>query len=91
MVAAFCALTVWLLGLFATSAELHDSLHHEAGEADHTCAVTLFRDGAENPAPAAFLPVAPVLFPAGEVAPATVVPVADAQVRLPPGCGPPLC
>ena len=89
--AAFCALTVWLLGLFATSAQLHGSLHRDIADAGHACAITLFREGVEDSVGATVLAVTPVLFSAGETVAAPMVPVADADVRLPPGCGPPLC
>ena len=86
----FGALTVWLLGLLAASPELHSLLHEDAGRAGHTCAITLFREGVEDGLGAAVLVATPALFPAGETVAVMVLPVADADVRLPPGCGPPL-
>lgn len=86
-----CALTVWLLGVFAVSSDLHGTLHHEAGNLGHTCAVTLFRDGVEDPLPAIILTPAPVLYPTGEVPMVVAVVAAEPDTRLPPGCGPPLC
>lgn len=89
--AAFCALTVWLLGLFVASAPLHGALHQDAGHAGHTCAITLFREGIEDAVGSAAIIVTPALSPRGATAALTAVLVADADVRLPPGCGPPLC
>ncbi len=89
--AAFCALTVWLLGLFVASAPLHGALHHDADHAEHTCAITLFREGIEDAVGAAAIIVTPALFSADEAVAAWRVPVADADGRLPPGRGPPLC
>jgi len=89
--AAFCALTVWLLGLFVASAPLHGALHQDAGHASHTCAITLFREGIEDAVGSAAIIVTPALFSAGETVAALLVPGADADDRLPPGCGPPRC
>ncbi len=50
-VAGACALLVWVLGLLATSPDLHAALHADADHADHECAITLFSHGAENSAP----------------------------------------
>lgn len=89
--AFFCALTVWLLGHFVVSAQLHGALHQDAGNASHICAITLFREGIEDAVGSAAIIVTPAFFPVGETVAVTSVPVSDADVRLPPGCGPPLC
>lgn len=88
--AAFCALTVGLLDLLTASTELHETLHAEAGHADHTCAVTLFSEGIENPTGAAVITVVPGFLPAGDVCALPAAPWKDAGNRLPPGRGPPL-
>lgn len=90
-VAAICALTVWLLGLFAASSQLHVSLHSDADDAGHACAITLFSQGLEDSPGCADLVVTPALFRAGEIAALTAAPVTDTPDRLPPGRGPPLC
>lgn len=89
--AVLCALTVWLLGLFAASSQLHVSLHTDAGHAGHSCAITLFSHGLEDSLGCADLVVTPALFPAGEIATVAVAPLTDTPGRLPPGRGPPLC
>jgi hypothetical protein len=86
-----CALTLWLLGLFAASSQLHGSLHADAGHAGHSCAITLFSHGLEASLGCADLVVTPALFPAGGFATPPVAPLSDAPDRLPPGRGPPLC
>ena len=91
VLAALCALNIWLLGLFAASSHLHEAVHDESATAGHTCVITLFRDGVEDPLPAIVLVAAPALFPAGEIAPAPAAPASHADVRLPPGRAPPLC
>lgn len=90
-VAAICALTVWLLGVFAASSHLHDSLHSDAGHAGHSCAITLFSQGLEEALGGADLVVTPALFAAGEIAPVVSASFSDTSDRLPPGRGPPLC
>jgi hypothetical protein len=90
-VAAVCALTVWLLGLFAASSQLHVSVHADAGHAGHSCAITLFSHGLEDSLGCADLVVTPALFPAGEIAPVAIAPLSEMSDRLPPGRGPPLC
>ncbi len=90
-VAVLCAITVWLLGLFAASSQLHISLHADADHAAHTCAIILFSHGLEDSLGCVDLVVTPALFPAGEIATAAVAPLTDTPDRLPPGRGPPLC
>ena len=89
--AVFCALTVWVLGHFVASAQLHGALHDDAGHASHTCAITLFREGIEDAVGPAAIIVTPALLSADETVAPLLVLVADADSRLPPGCGPPLC
>jgi len=86
-----CALTVWLLGLFVASSQLHISLHDDAAHAGHTCAITLFSQGLEDSLGHVDPVVTPALFPAGEIATVAVAPLTDTPDRLPPGRGPPLC
>lgn len=89
VLAAVCALAVWLLGILAFSPELHGHVHADAGAAQHECAVTLFQHGAENP----FAAVAPAIAPVGpaeddlSLADRLVPP--SGEVRLQPSCGPP--
>lgn len=80
---------VWLLGILAGSPELHASLHKDAGLADHSCAVTLFNQGAENPAPPAIFVAAPQLAIVATVAPVEPLRVESPEDWLPPGRGPP--
>lgn len=90
-VAVSCALTVWLLGLFAASSQLHASLHADAADAGHTCAITLFSQGLEDSLGCADIVVTPALFPAGGLTAAPAAPLTETSDRLPPGRGPPLC
>jgi len=90
-VALLCALTVWLLGLFAASSQLHVSLHADAGHASHACSITLFSHGLEDCLGSADLVVTPALFAAGEIAAVIAAPATDTPDLLPPGRGPPLC
>jgi hypothetical protein len=88
-------LAVLLMGLvlfvaaLASSESLHKLIHHDADEAGHECAVTLFAHGqVDSPVVevAAIIPVAPV-----EFLPLTSVSVVNALVEtLPPGRGPPV-
>ena len=51
---------LWALAL-AASAQLHEALHHDAGNANHQCVATMFQHGAcEKALPANAVPV---LFP----------------------------
>jgi len=90
-VALLCALTVWLLGLFAASPLLHGSLHHDAAHAGHTCTITLFSQGLEVSLGRADLIVTPALFPTGEIATLSITRLTRESDRLPPGRGPPFC
>lgn len=85
-----CALTVWLLGLAGASSQLHVSLHADADDAGHACAITLFSHGLDHPLGCADLVVTPALFPAGEIGSLPVILLTDTSDRLPPGRGPPL-
>ncbi len=88
--ALFCALAVWGLGLLAASPQLHASLHHDAGQADHECVVTLFSHGV-NPDTGVLTNLgAPQLSVAAHYPLAPARPASDAHLRLPPACGPPL-
>jgi hypothetical protein len=89
--ALLCALAVWVLGVLGTSAELHGALHAEAGHADHTCAITLFSHGLENPTPGAELVVAPLALVVESARIEVTLCVPACAHRLPPGCGPPAC
>ena len=90
-VTVLCALLVGLLGLFAASSHLHDSVHADADHAEHSCAITLFSQGLEDSLGHADPVVTPALFTAGEVAAAAAALVTATPDRLPPGRGPPLC
>jgi hypothetical protein len=89
-VAAFCALSIWLLGQFAVSAQLHGTVHTDADHGGHTCAITLFSEGLENPAGGAVMAVAPALFPNGDLVTPTAWHLTETENRLPPGRGPPV-
>lgn len=86
----FCAVAVWLLGLLAGSPELHAALHPEAGLAGHACAVTLFQQGTEDPAPQVFFVTAPRLVVVAPAIPAQPLGVESPENWLRPGRGPPL-
>jgi len=86
----FSAAAVWVLGLLAVSPQLHATLHSDAGHIEHSCAVTLFAHGVEIATGGTCAVCAPVLFPAGQCSVQPALPVAEADYRLPPGCGPPL-
>ena len=80
---------VLLLNAMASSPELHEFFHADAGHADHECAVTLFAHGqVDSPVmdAAVIVPVASV-----EFVPQISVSVPNALVEsLPPGRGPPV-
>ena len=80
---------VLFMTALASSESLHKLVHHDADEAGHECAATLFAHGqVDSPvvAVAAIIPVAPVDF-----LPLTSVSVFSALVEtLPPGRGPPV-
>ncbi len=89
-VAVYCALMVWVLGLLATSPQLHAALHSDADHQDHTCAVTLFSHGVENAVPqAGFTSVSFVLLEDATV-PAEVCAAAAPRYWLLPGRAPPV-
>ena len=77
------------MAALASSETLHKLIHHDADEAGHECAVTLFAHGqVDSPVVevAAIIPVAPV-----EFLPLASVSVFNALVvTLPPGRGPPV-
>lgn len=88
--AAFCAVLVWALGLLAASPELHAALHHDADQADHVCAVTLFHQGTENPVPPLVIAPAPLLTVVALVAPVDSFRFEAPDGWLQPAQGPPL-
>jgi hypothetical protein len=88
--AAFCAVLVWALGLLAASPELHAALHHDADQADHVCAVTLFHQGTENPVPLLVVAPEPLLTVAAIVAPVEPFRFETPDGWLQPAQGPPL-
>ena len=56
MLAGFCALLVFTLGLFAASPLLHEQLHHATDHADDGCAIVLFANGVAVPLAVPVLP-----------------------------------
>lgn len=90
--AAWLALTVWALGIFGVSPDLHAALHHHDGEhpTAHECAVTLFAHGVETLDPAPELHRVADARELGRVA----APRTHAWTQPPylhrPACGPPL-
>jgi hypothetical protein len=88
-VAALLIGLVLFMAALASSEALHKLIHHDADEAGHECAATLFAHGqVDSPVVevAAIIPVAPV-----EFLPLTSVSVVNALVEtLPPGRGPPV-
>ncbi|MBA4136107.1 MAG: hypothetical protein C0518_02180 [Opitutus sp.] len=90
VLAAACALAVWLLGVLSVSPELHGHVHDGEPAEHHECAVTLFQHGAENPAEGVALTIAPAVWVAGELAVADRVAPLAVDVRLQPSCGPPV-
>jgi hypothetical protein len=89
LLAGGCAALVVLLAVLAASPALHQWLHHDAGAADHDCAVTLFQHGAG--AAAAAIAVAATVWTV--VALAIIAPLGPDLDRrrywLPPGNAPP--
>lgn len=88
--AAFCAVTIWLLGLLAGSPDLHASLHQDASLAGHSCAITLFHQGAEDPAPQVFFVTAPQLVVLAAAIPHQPRRAESPEDWLRPGRGPPV-
>lgn len=106
VVAAGCALAIWLLGILALSPELHARLHGHGAEAercahhghehhddapatDHTCAVTLFQHGVDDPLSTVLVLAAPSARPVGEIARPGSAPRRAADLRLHFGQAPP--
>jgi hypothetical protein len=89
VIAGLLAGMVLFMTALASSEPLHKLVHHDADEAGHECAATLFAHGqVDSPvvAVAVILPVAPV-----EFLPLTSVSILNALVEtLPPGRGPPV-
>jgi hypothetical protein len=90
-VAVCAALLVWLLGIFAASAELHAALHRDADHQDHSCAITLFSHGTDDTSDHRELVAVLALFSVGAIIAESTRWIGEAPHRLPPGCGPPLC
>lgn len=83
---------VGLLGLLAASPELHaqaDCADCDPPPAEHVCAVTLFAQGAENPAETAPLLPAPRRLVVAGLQVADTAPPRAVDVRLPSGRDPP--
>ena len=79
---------VLFLNAMAAAPALHELIHHDAGKADHQCAVTLFAHGKVDAA----APAIPVVVPSviSEAAPHQALSVFSAPVEdLPPGRAPP--
>ncbi len=89
-VAVFCAVVVWLLTLLSGSPQLHAALHGDAARAGHVCAVTLFSQGTENPAPLILLVATPILAVLATLAPAEPRRAESPQDWLLPGRAPPV-
>lgn len=89
-VAASCALLVWVLGLIATSPQLHTALHSDADHQDHACAVTLFSHGVEAATPPAVLTAVALVLLEDSAVPAEVGAAAAPRYRLLPGRAPPV-
>jgi hypothetical protein len=89
--AALSAGLVLLLAVLGASPDLHALIHPDADHGNHSCAVTLFHQGLDAPAPVVFVAVAPA-----RLAFELVIPEAAARPdahldRLQPGRGPPFC
>jgi hypothetical protein len=89
ILAGCCVALVLLLGVLAASPTLHEWLHHDAGVADHECAVTLFQHSGTTASPAIALLAVVWVF----VASAAIEPIRNEALpvrhRLPPGNAPP--
>jgi len=79
---------VLLLNAMASAPALHELIHHDASQADHQCAVTLFAHGKVDSAG----PAVPVIVPTvtSATAPHVVLSIYSATIEnLPPGRAPP--
>jgi hypothetical protein len=89
LLAGGCAALVVLLAVLAASPGLHERLHHDAGAADHECAITLFLHGVDE-AVAAIAVAAVVWMVVALVVIAPIGPDLDRRLYwLPPGNAPP--
>jgi hypothetical protein len=80
---------VLLLNAMAASEPLHKLIHHDADEADHDCAVTLFTHGHVDSTSCDVPVIAPTVWI--ETAPSIIFSVPSTAIEnLPPGRGPPL-
>jgi hypothetical protein len=84
-----CAALVVLLAILASNPALHEWLHHDAGAADHECAITLFQHGVD--AGVAVIAIAGMIWVfVASVALAPTVPDLDqSRYWLPQGNAPP--
>jgi len=81
-------LLVLLLNLLAASSSLHEIFHHDANQAEHHCAVTLFAHGQVDSATVDVSPAAPVA--SAQLSPRLEFSVfAPAIENLPAGRAPP--
>ena len=85
------AWSTFALSLLAFAPSWHEHLHHDAHEADHGCAITLFAGGVDAAAtpPPAGAPTSFRIEPALRPQPAAL-PVNDSRL-LPPSRAPPAC
>jgi hypothetical protein len=89
LLAGGCAALVVLLAVLAASPALHEWLHHDAGAADHECAVTLFQHGADAAVAAIALAATAWTVIALVVATPTGPDLDRSHYWLPPGNAPP--
>jgi len=77
------------LAALAASPALHQTLHHDAGQSDHHCAITVFSGGRIDLVSLPALVVKPAEFAVVTLLPQTLVlPAPDHQLL--PGRGPPV-
>ena len=84
-----CALLVWMLGILGASPDLHALFHPDADHAGHSCAITLFQHGLEDPVAGLDGAMAPPTPVSERLAPVVAAAVASLTERLLPACGPP--
>jgi len=88
--AGFCAVLVWVLGLFAASPELHAALHADADQADHDCVITWFSHGPDTGLADPIAVARPLVRPLDRAPVAEVVLAGSITDRLQPSQGPPV-
>jgi hypothetical protein len=86
--AMLCAMVLFLAAL-AASPSLHQWLHHDANEADHECAVTLFAHGQVNATTIVPVMAAVAALFGGVVLLAQTFELASADYRFSPSRAPP--